>query len=305
MERASELVKTAGTLCVSGRENGSRRTPSGTEIRTEGGVLTVTVPAAVAENEPIVVGAGCCDRMEVSVGEGASVSLCLAVEEGDVRRTFAVGTNASLRIAEVVTGRAATAASETRLAEGARAELVTVELGDGEASLRYDNLLEGRGAEVMQSVIFMAADGERKEVKVRVEHRVPDCRSDVSVKGVASGTGFGSFDGMVYVAQDAQHTEAYQQSRNLVMGGRARILTSPQLEIYADDVKCSHGATVGQMNDEAIYYMRQRGLSEAEAKGLQLTGFVNEVVARMADGALAERVLEAAAEKIGRLQQDE
>ena len=90
------------------------------------------------------------------------------------------------------------------------------------------------------------------------------------------------------------------------MGGRARILTSPQLEIYADDVKCSHGATVGQMNDEAVYYMRQRGLSEAEAKGLQLTGFVNEVVARIPEGALAERVLvEAAAEKIVRLQQAE
>ena len=186
-----------------------------------------------------------------------------------------------------------------------RAELVTVELGEGEAALAYDTLLEGRGAEAVQAAIFMAGDGERKSVKVRVEHRVSDCRSDVSVKGVASGTGFGSFDGMVYVAQDAQHTEAYQQSRNLVLGGRARILTSPQLEIYADDVKCSHGATVGQMSDEAIYYMRQRGLSEAEAKGLQLTGFVNEVVSRIADGALAGRILDAASENIVRLQQAE
>lgn len=76
----------------------------------------------------------------------------------------------------------------------------------------------------------MAADGECKELDVRVEHLVPDCHSDVLMKGVASGTGYGSFDGMVYVAQDAQRTEAYQQSRNLLMGDRARIVTSPGLK---------------------------------------------------------------------------
>ena len=304
MERASELMKTAGTVIAAGEESGLGRRASGAEIRATDGMLTVTVPAGAVEAEPIVIGAGY-GRVEVTIGEGASAAFCFATEEGETHRRFAVGANGSLRIAEVVTGRAVRAASETRLADGARAELVTVELGEGEAALAYDTLLEGRSAEAVQAAIFMAGDGERKSVKVRVEHRVSDCRSDVSVKGVASGTGFGSFDGMVYVAQDAQHTEAYQQSRNLVLGGRARILTSPQLEIYADDVKCSHGATVGQMSDEAIYYMRQRGLSEAEAKGLQLTGFVNEVVSRIADGALAGRILEAASEKIVRLQQAE
>ena len=304
MERASELIRIPDAVLVAGGESGLGRRASGVELRATDGCLSVTVPDAVVEAEPIVIAAGY-GRVEVSVGKGAAVSLCFATEEGETHRTFAVGEHGSLRVAEVVTGRSVRADHETRLAAGARAELVTVELSDGEASLAYDTLLEGRGAEAVQAAIFMAGDGERKAVKVRVERRVPECRSDVSVKGVASGTGFGSFDGMVYVAQDAQHTEAYQQSRNLVMGGRARILTSPQLEIYADDVKCSHGATVGQMNDEAVYYMRQRGLNEAEAKGLQLTGFVNEVVARIPEGVLAERVLEAAAEKIVRLQQAE
>ena len=108
---------------------------------------------------------------------------------------------------------------------------------------------------------------------------------------------------MVYVAQDAQRTEAYQQSRNLLMGDRARIVTSPRLEIYTDDVRCSHGATVGQMDDDAVYYMRQRGLSEAEARGLQLTGFVNDVVSRLGEGPLAAAVLAMAEEKIAELQQ--
>ena len=82
---------------------------------------------------------------------------------------------------------------------------------------------------------------------------------------------------MVYVAPDAQRTDSVQSSRNITVG-EARIETMPQLEIYADDVKCSHGATVGQMNDDAILYMRQRGLSLADAKRLQIEGFVDDVV---------------------------
>jgi Fe-S cluster assembly protein SufD len=91
------------------------------------------------------------------------------------------------------------------------------------------------------------------------------------------GKAHGSFAGLVYVAPDAQRTDSVQSSRNITVG-EARIETLPQLEIYADDVKCSHGATVGQMNDDAILYMRQRGLSLADAKRLQIEGFVDDVV---------------------------
>ena len=104
-----------------------------------------------------------------------------------------------------------------------------------------------------------------------------DCRSHTQIKGVATGKSHGSFAGLVYVAPDAQRTDSVQSSRNITVG-EARIETMPQLEIYADDVKCSHGATVGQMNDDAILYMRQRGLSLADAKRLQIEGFVDDVV---------------------------
>jgi Fe-S cluster assembly protein SufD len=85
---------------------------------------------------------------------------------------------------------------------------------------------------------------------------------------------------MVYVAPDAQRTDAVQTSRNIEIGREAHIVAKPQLEIYADDVKCSHGATVGQLDGEAVLYMRQRGLSLEQAKRLQIEGFVGDVVSQ-------------------------
>ena len=110
------------------------------------------------------------------------------------------------------------------------------------------------------------------------------------IKGVAGGRSTGEFVGLVYVAPDAQRTDARQTSRNIELGGEARIVAKPQLEIYADDVKCSHGATVGQLDADAVMYMRQRGLSEAQARRLQIEGFVCDIVSAEDEigGALAE-----------------
>ena len=94
------------------------------------------------------------------------------------------------------------------------------------------------------------------------------------------------------MAEDAQRTDARQTSRNVEIGREAHIITKPQLEIYADDVKCSHGATVGQLDGEAIFYMRQRGLSEVQAKRMQIEGFLRDVVLPLGEfgEALAEEL---------------
>ncbi|MDE5636855.1 MAG: SufD family Fe-S cluster assembly protein, partial [Alistipes sp.] len=113
--------------------------------------------------------------------------------------------------------------------------------------------------------------------------------------------GEGRFEGMVYVAPDAQRTDARQTSRNLTLGDEARITTLPQLEIYADDVKCSHGATVGQMDSDAVLYMRQRGLSEDAARRLQIEGFVADVVMRCAVEEAGEALLAELNAKLERL----
>ena len=148
---------------------------------------------------------------------------------------------------------------------------------------------------------FLAAGQEHCVVRLRTNHNVPDCRSNSYIKGVAGGTAVGEFCGLVYVAPDAQRTDAQQQNRNILLSETARITTQPQLEIYADDVKCSHGATVGQMDSEAILYMRQRGLSEQQARRLQMEGFVAAIAAHCAVEPLCEELYRRIVTKLERM----
>lgn len=174
------------------------------------------------------------------------------------------------------------------LEAGAHAKVVFAAVIEGELSYDYQIELCGEGAEVELYGVFVARGEGRVRVHTDMRHNAPGCHSDQQVRGIAGERGYGLFDGLVYVAPDAQKTEAYQQSRNVLLAPTARIQTQPQLEIYADDVKCSHGATVGQMNEEQIYYMRQRGLSEEDARRLQLGGFMQEIVDKVTDDALRE-----------------
>lgn len=176
------------------------------------------------------------------------------------------------------------------LAEGARAKLLFVASTSGSVSYDYRVELNGAGAEAELWGVFVARERGVAKVHTDMRHNVADCHSNQQVRGVADDEGYGLFEGLVYVAPDAQRTEAYQQSRNVLLSPTARIQTLPQLEIYADDVKCSHGATVGQMNEEQIYYMRQRGLSEEDARKLQLGGFIRQVLDRVDDEALREEM---------------
>lgn len=112
----------------------------------------------------------------------------------------------------------------------------------------------------------------------RVDHRAPDCSSDEFYKGVLDDRARAVFHGRVIVRQDAQHTDAQQQNRNLLLSEHAEVDTKPQLEIYADDVKCSHGATIGQLDDSAMFYLRSRGIDEITARSLITYAFAADVV---------------------------
>lgn len=162
--------------------------------------------------------------------------------------------------------------------ENSRCEYAVAELTSGNASYRAE--LNGCNAEWHFGGVFVGTDFDRCAVTLNTRHNVSDCRSESMVKGFVSGRGGGEFKGLVYVAPDAQRTDARQQSRNIELSADSHIVVKPQLEIYADDVKCSHGATVGHRDDEALFYMRQRGLSEREAQRLQIEGFVKDVVRR-------------------------
>lgn len=180
-----------------------------------------------------------------------------------------------------------------------RCHLTVAELTS--ANVNYGIDLDGEGAGSELDGLFLAGGKEHCEVAVRVNHNVPGCCSRSLVKGVAGGEAKGAFRGLVYVAQDAQRTDAQQTSRNIELTPTARIVTKPQLEIYADDVKCSHGATVGQLDDEAILYMRQRGLDEAQARRLQLEGFVGAIAAQCGVEAVRDKLYELIVGKLERM----
>ncbi len=159
--------------------------------------------------------------------------------------------------------------------EGSALRMTTVQLRSANAAYRMN--LSGEGASSEVRALFLASESEHCTVSLTTRHLAGGCTSDALVKGVAAGRSTGEFRGLVYVAKDAQRTDARQQSRNVELD-QAHIVTKPQLEIYADDVQCSHGATVGRMDDEAVLYMRQRGLSEKDARRLQIEGFANDIV---------------------------
>ena len=123
-----------------------------------------------------------------------------------------------------------------------------------------------------------------------IDHAVPNCTSNELYKGILDDQATGAFNGKIMVRRDAQKTQAYQSNNNLLLTADARMNTKPQLEIYADDVKCSHGATVGQLDNEALFYMRARGIGEREAKLLLMFGFAHEVVKRISIDTLRERI---------------
>ena len=183
--------------------------------------------------------------------------------------------------------------------EASRLQMTALQLASSTLQVEVD--LVARDAESVVNALFAIGAEEQSRLSIRTNHRSSDCRSSSVVRGLAGGKAVGAFDGMVYVAPDAQRTDAFQQNRNMLLSETARIDTKPQLEIYADDVKCSHGATVGQMDNEAIYYMRQRGLDEQQARRLQLTGFADDLVMRCGCEQLCELLMEELNHKLDRI----
>jgi len=138
--------------------------------------------------------------------------------------------------------------------------------------------LAGRGAEVNLCGMAIADKNEQVDNNTFIDHKVADCTSNELFKYVLDDQAVGAFAGKVLVREGAQRTSSQQTNRNICATREARMYTQPQLEIYADDVKCSHGATVGQLDENALFYMQQRGISLKEARLLLMFAFVNEVI---------------------------
>ncbi len=143
--------------------------------------------------------------------------------------------------------------------------------------------LEGPQAHTELNGVYLLDGNAHCDNHTYIGHHVPDCTSDELYKGVVSGKATGVFNGKVFVMPDAQHTLAYQRNANILQSDEARVYTKPELEIYADDVKCSHGCTVGRLDEQAVFYLQSRGVSEVEARRMMAHAFIAEVLERVAN----------------------
>lgn len=150
--------------------------------------------------------------------------------------------------------------------------------------------LNGENAEITLCGMGIGDKTQHIDNHTFINHAKPSCRSRELYKYVLNDSAKGAFAGKIYVAKDAQKTEAFQTNKNICITKEARMYTKPQLEIYADDVKCSHGATVGQIDDTALFYLRSRGISEAEARMLLMFAFVDDVIDNIKVPALQDNI---------------
>ena len=146
--------------------------------------------------------------------------------------------------------------------------------------------------------LYLAGEGQLNDVHLDIRHQVPDCQSRETFKGILDGRGRAVFDGRVLVAKDAQRTDARLSNDNLMLSRNAEVDTKPQLEIYADDVRCSHGTTVGQLDDDMLFYLRSRGIDGGEARRILCLGFAGEILERFDTEGLHQRAQRLLSERL-------
>lgn len=216
-------------------------------------------------------------RLEVKITTPEPVKLIIAyTESSQAVVDIEVGPSASLSIVELYLADSYSKVNVNQAA-GSICKSMTAILSSSNVSYNFSML--GEHAENIYSGVFIASGNQHATIDLTTRHMVSNCTSNSLIKGVSANKATGEFRGLVYVAPDAQKTDAQQQSRNIELD-QSHIISLPQLEIYADDVRCSHGSTVGYADADALFYMRQRGLSENSARRLQIEGFINDIVSK-------------------------
>jgi Fe-S cluster assembly protein SufD len=157
----------------------------------------------------------------------------------------------------------------------------SVSLGGALVRNDINSTLNGPGGECTLNGLYLASGEQHIDNHTALDHAMPHCASREYYRGILSGRATGVFNGKIIVRKDAQKTDAIQSNKNLLLSEEASINTKPQLEIYADDVRCTHGATVGQLDAEALFYLRSRGIGGEEARRLLISAFASDVLDRI------------------------
>lgn len=180
--------------------------------------------------------------------------------------------------------------SAVRLSEGESLNWTLVALPGVSADLSLEVGIDGPSCEVDIAGLYLCRSDEKLRIALTLRHNCGGSVSRQLFKGIAGGESRVTFDGLIYVRKDALKTKAYQENHTILTGRGALVETRPQLEIYADDVECSHGATTGFLNEAELFYMRSRGIPEAEARRLQMISFLWPVLSRLPEEAAGEIV---------------
>ena len=175
-----------------------------------------------------------------------------------------------------------------RLASGESLRMTLVVLPGTSAEVSMEVDIDGEGCEVDIAGLYLCRSDEKLLLNVLVRHNSGGSVSRQNFKGIVGGSARALFDGLIYVAPGAQKTKAYQENHTILLDSSAKAESRPQLEIYADDVECSHGCTSGFLNADEQFYMRSRGIPEEEAKYLQKIAFLAPVVSRLSEELAAE-----------------
>jgi Fe-S cluster assembly protein SufD len=180
-------------------------------------------------------------------------------------------------------GRQAFHISTTQLQQGRASNFRShaITLGGGLVRNDINAFLGAPGSECTLNGLYLASGRQHVDNHTRIDHAQPHCTSHELYKGILDGQAHGVFNGKIYVHQDAQKTDAKQTNKTLLLSEDAVINTKPQLEIFADDVKCTHGATIGQLAGEAIFYLRSRGIGREQARSLLTFAFANDIIGRI------------------------
>ncbi|MEI7751229.1 MAG: Fe-S cluster assembly protein SufD [Candidatus Omnitrophota bacterium] len=191
----------------------------------------------------------------------------------------------------------------TQVVQRSGSSFVSFALSTGARLMRNDCrvALTAEGASCEMNGLYLGDKDQVLDHQTFVDHQKPDGKSDQFFKGILAGNSRGVFRGQVRVCQDAQRTDAHQTNKNLLLSDTAKVDTQPQLEILADDVKCSHGAAVGQLQDDALFYLRSRGIDAKEAGRMLAQGFAREVIQRSSLSSMKETLLELVGEKLEKL----
>ena len=180
----------------------------------------------------------------------------------------------------------------------ARLDTLNVALGGTTTRVDLNARLLGPGSNSDMLGLYFGDEDQHFDFNTSQDHVAPNAGSDLLYKGALDGASRAAFRGIIRVHKGAQRTDAYQKIRNILLSPHARADSLPNLEIEADDVKCSHGATVGQLDDEARFYLMSRGLSRTQAERLVVLGFLSEVLSRLPLGGVSEKVTRVIQEKL-------